>query len=367
MFRQLNSSFPCFALIGLISISCVQTGSAQYSRSNALRQAQVRGETVNQRPNPMRPTRFAQGSGSRAFEGSPVINSPTPTGSPVMSNGPIVGGPAGGVGGYTPQHMNLAPGEIMMEPGVEMGDSYFESGVPYDNYEGSFGGCGVGGDICANRNGGCGPECWNNCWINCIGGIFSSGEVFAGAHGFRSRNFTAGTQVVDDSSFGFYGGANFGMGLCPLTCGLFSTQIGVRSSQSEFDGDFFSSDNRDQLFVTAGIFRRVDYGLQMGIVGDFLHEEWFVETDLAQVRGDIGWVYPGGNTLGFRFAYGTEDDVTNGIINGVAFDNLLAQVVDNYRFYYRIVAENGGNCDLFAGWSDADHAVLGIDYDMPIR
>jgi hypothetical protein len=121
------------------------------------------------------------------------------------------------------------------------------------------------------------------------------------------------------------------------------------------------------LFVTAGVFRRVDYGIQMGVVGDFLRDEWISEADLAQVRGDIGWVYPGGNTFGFRFAIGTKDDVTSGTVNGVTFNNLIADAIDNYRFYYRVVASNCGQCDLFGGWSDDSSGVLGLDYDMPIN
>jgi hypothetical protein len=205
-----------------------------------------------------------------------------------------------------------------------------------------------------------------NCWINCLGGIFSNAELFGGAQGFRSRNFSAGSQNVDDSSFGFYGGINLGLSLCNLTCGLFSGQVGVRSSQSEFEGDFFSTDNRDQLFVTAGLFRRVDYGFQAGVVFDYLHEEWFAETDLAQIRGELAWVYPGGSAIGMRFNVGTEDDNTNGVINGAPFNNLFAQVIDNYRVFYRMSTNNTGHCDFFAGWSDADHAVLGCDVDMPV-
>ena len=377
------------SLAALISLSSIESTLAQNGRSAALRQAQQRGQqrmaqhnVVNQRSSRYGQRvagRVTQGSGSRIPSASPIINNqsggaPVAT-APTTVGAPVVGGPNAGVtSGYTPQHLRsvvndpVGSGTIVDDGSPIIADSYFEAGI-VDN-GGCCGGpgCGIGcnGDFCANRNGGCGPACWDNCWIHCLGGIFSNSEIVGGAHGFRSANFTAGGQNVDDSSFGFYGGINMGLSLCKLTCGLFSGQVGIRSSVSEFEGDFFSTDNRDQLFVTAGVFRRVDYGIQAGIVFDYLHEEWFAETDLAQVRGDIAWVYPGGTALGFRFSVGTEDDLTSGIINGVPFDNLFAQVNDNYRFYYRMSSNNTGHVDFFAGWSDFDDAVLGVDVDTPV-
>ncbi len=379
MFPRIHTFAIVFSIIAILATSQL---SAQLSRANVLRQAQARGERVVQDMTSRRGNvRLAQGSGTRMMPTSPTMN-----GSPVFDNqvsggAPVVGGPSGAVTNrYVPQHLrSVAPTQdnIVIDGGSPivsqefMGQEIIDDGASGCG-DPNCGGCGLGqsffrGDICCNRNGGCGPHAWENCWIGCLGGLFNNAEFFAGAQGFRSRNFSAGTQSVDDSSFGFYGGVNMGLSLCRLACGLFSGQVGIRSSQSEFEGDFFSTDNRDQLFVTAGIFRRVDYGLQLGVVGDFMHEEWFAETELSQIRGDIGWVYPGGNTLGFRFASGTDDDTTNGIINGVAFDNLFAEVIDNYRFYYRMMAASGGHCDAYVGWSDADHAVFGLDFDLPVH
>lgn len=360
------------------------------NRSTTMRQAQSRARQNRVQPAPVRNDRTRVARSQNVP--TPINSSPVGGGgAPVVSpSAPIVGGPSSPVGGFVPQHLSGATGQGVVSHGPVVdggspvvsdgyyGDGYIggDAGFVDDGCGGCDGGCGAGCGVgqsyfdcgpCGNRIGGCGPEYWQNCWLWGLGGLFQNAELMAGAQGFRSRNFTAGNQLVDDASFGFYGGLNLGLSLCPLTCGLFSGQIGIRSVQSEFDGEIFSSDNRDQLFVTAGIFRRVDYGLQMGVVGDFLHEEWFTETDLAQIRGDISWVYPGGNALGFRITSGTEDDVTSGIINGQAFNNLFAEVIDTYRFYYRATAANGGFCDLFAGWSDADHAVLGLDFDMPLN
>ena len=364
-----------FAFATSIVMTAIFAGTdadAQYSRANVLRQAQARGQRLAQAPNPQtirNQARVAQGSGSRSIVSPPINNgSPIVGTGDVMGGAPIVGGPSAGTGGYVPAHAQHS-GQIIDSGSPIVADSYIDNGYVDDGCgcENGCDNCTVGTNFFNCRTGGCGPCALENCWINVLGGFFSNAEFFGGAHAFRSRSFTAGTQLIDDSSFGLYGGANFGLSLCKLSCGLFSGQVGVRSSQSEFEGDFFSADNRDQLFLTFGIFRRVDYGLQLGVVADFLHEEWFAETDVSQVRGDIGWVYPTGNTMGFRFAIGTEDDLTSGIVNGVAFNNLFAEIVDNYRFYYRMMAANGGHCDAFVGWSDESDAVFGLDVDMPVN
>ena len=357
------------------------------SRAAQIRAAQSRGSRIAPLPSqPYRATqrfartaRAAQGSGttmpldmsatlSAPIVGTPVVNE---TYNNVISNGPIVGGGSPVVSdGYIPT-MNQNTGAY--------------HGVHGPNGSCSSGGCqrgccGIAG--CSNGFAGgpiggagvataCGlPAGYNyqlgQCLFRGIGLLARNTEIFGGAQAFRSRNFFAGDQLIDDSSFGFYGGFNLAVPLQPVTFGLLSGQVGVRSVQSEFDGDLFSSDNRDQLFVTAALYRKVGYGLQFGVAFDFLYEEWFAESDLAQIRGDVGWACPGGCTLGFRFATGTQDHLTSGIINGVAFDDLLVDVVDNYRFYLRRPAAGAGFCDLFAGWSEDEHAVLGLDFDMPV-
>ena len=284
--------FPKIKIIALATSLVITTvfvgqyADAQYSRANVLRQAQARGQRLTQNTNAnnqqvSRQPRVAQGSGSRSVvspsigTGAPVFNQ-----GPILYGSPVVGGPsAAGVGGYVPPHVQgsspVLGGNFVDSGSPIVADSYIDNGFNGVGCgcDGGCDSCGVGGNFFNCRTGGCGPCALENCWFNVLGGIFSNAEVFGGAHAFRSRNFVAGTQVIDDSSFGLFGGANLGLSLCKLTCGLFSGQVGVRSSQSEFEGDFFSADNRDQLFLTFGIFRRVDCGLQLGVVADFLHEQ----------------------------------------------------------------------------------------------
>ena len=286
---------------------------------------------------------------------------------------------------YSPQHTRTA--QLMDSTFVDGGSpiiseysdgGFVDGGYVDDGYiDGGCQSCGDGGcsscgdtsgyfdDSCCDR-GGCPP---GPCWLTGFGMAFYNGEYFGGATSFRSTLFSTpgGTtnQLSDDCSHGFYGGFNLGIPLCKLTCGVFSGQVGVRSVQTNFNGNQFSNENRDQLFVTAGFYRRVDYGLQAGVVADILHEEWFTETDLVQVRADLGWVYPNGSTLGFRYATNVQDDVNSGTFAGNAFSNLIQSTDDTYRFYYRKDSPAGGFGEGSVGWSGGQ-TILGLDFDLPI-
>ena len=202
-----------------------------------------------------------------------------------------------------------------------------------------------------------------------LGGVLRNGEYFLGGVGFQEPLYSApdgSGQEIQDSNFGFYGGFNFGVPLCRLTCGVLSGQIGLRSVQTNFSGNEFTNESRDQLFVTAGLYRRVDYGLQFGVVGDYLQDEFYGDAGLSQIRADLGWVYAGGNIFGFRYAGAQDNDVISGIFNGNDFTGQNVRVHDQYRFYYRSNGPNGGYGELFAGWTEDNQTILGLDFDVPI-
>ncbi len=250
--------------------------------------------------------------------------------------------------------------------GSGVGQNYFSEEAMMD-----CGGCGDEGcTSCFSScdRGGCPPDLIGNCWIGAFSKLLYRAEYFAGAQGFTSPSYAipGRNDIVKDCGFGFNAGVNVGVPLCRLTCGLLSGQMGVRSVNSEFSGTPFSSNNRDQVFVTTGVYRRVDNGLQFGVVGDFLFESWYTNTTVVQVRGDLGWVYAGGNTIGVRFAENVQDDVTDGVFNGTAFTGLVTSSLDNYRIYYRQNCSWGGYSDVYLGWSDEKHVVGGMDYDVPM-
>lgn len=301
-------------------------------------------------------------SGSQIIPDTPTNSDiPMMPSAPMISGAPVISGSAcgGSCGGGCSSCGGGSYGPVYNEVVSE--------GVSDCGSCGTCGPCGL--NFPCSERGGCPPGTLENCWIGQLGVILQNAEYFVGAAGFKGPSFTVpGTDNVQNSSdcnFGFYGGLNFGVPLCKLSCGLLSGQVGVRTVQSDFNGTTFTPETRDQLFVTGGLYRRVDYGLQAGVAYDWLQENWFTDTDLAQLRIDVGWVYPGGTTLGFRSFTNLEDDVTNGTINGVAFNGLTTTTLDNYRFYARRNGNWGGYCDLYAGWTDDNRTVLGLDSDLP--
>lgn len=284
---------------------------------------------------------------------------------------------------FVPQHIRSAQ---LMRSAIDDGGAPIVNSGPIGSeiYEGEVfgeeiidGGCASCGDSggyfdqcdsCCGR-GGCPP---GQCWINGFGALLRNAEYFDGATSFRSALFTlpgvgeTGDRL-NDNSHGFYGGFNVGLPLCRLSCGLFSTQFGVRSVQTNVNGNGFTSENRNQTFMTLGFYRRVDYGIQAGIAIDYLNEKWFTEVDLTQIRGDIGWVYPNGSTLGFRYAFNVKDDVAAGVINGTQFTNSVQSTQESYRFYGNCDSDVYGLSEGFLGWTNNSQWVLGMDFDLPIR
>jgi len=152
---------------------------------------------------------------------------------------------------------------------------------------------------------------------------------------------------------------NIGLPLQRLTCGLVSGQIGASIHQSEYGGDgFFTTDTREQVFLTAGLFRRVDYGIQFGVVYDILFEDWIYKTELGQVRGELSYVYGNGSQVGFRFGKGVQD----GSAPGFTF---TPDVLDNYRFFLRTPSFQGiGFADIYYGFTEESHSLVGAETDI---
>jgi len=104
-------------------------------------------------------------------------------------------------------------------------------------------------------------------------------EFFAGVQGFSGPpNFPAGLAATDRAgtgSFGFHQGLNEGRSLLPWLGIDWGAQLGARATQNNGSGAAFTADERHQVFVTGGFFRRVDYGLQMGLVVDYLNDDWY--------------------------------------------------------------------------------------------
>ncbi|MDA7950739.1 MAG: hypothetical protein MPJ24_04550 [Pirellulaceae bacterium] len=180
-------------------------------------------------------------------------------------------------------------------------------------------------------------------------------QIFGGVNGFKGP-----ANRGQDGSFGFYEGINLGAPLPGFESSGIGTQLGARITQNNLSGAAFSTNERKQLFLTAGLFRRVDWGLQGGLVWDYLSDDWYYNIDVSQVRGEISWVYPCERDLGFMFSAATQDDTST------TFGTETWTPVDTYAFFYRREFEEGALGRLFAGWSGQKDGIVGADATVPM-
>lgn len=201
-------------------------------------------------------------------------------------------------------------------------------------------------------------------------------DFFAGVQGFKGPMNFASVNVQDTSdrrgsgSFGFYQGFNEGRSLRNLLGGDLALQFGLRATQSNLSGTDFSEETRHQIFLTLGLFRRVDYGLQMGLAIDYLNEDWYYQADLAQLRGELSWNTGGAMTYGFEFMAGVDDDSSTASIvddNGsVVASTVRFEATDQYRLFFRRRLPRNGQLKSFVGWTDNDDGILGFLTDTTI-
>jgi len=380
--KSMLFALPLCAVAFLVTdLDAQSSGSAQYqARLAAMQQAQARGQATT-RTVETAPTRVAQANSLRVprnmVPGQTVVTSASAAArgyqpahtrtAQLLTEGAIVDGGAPIMAESvvtSPAMSGLPVGQPIVtqtiDDGMIYGDEVVTSGCDT---------CGDSGgyflDDCCGRGG-----CPDNvpCWQGPLGRALRSGSYFFGATAFRHPAYTSpvGTDLVQDSNFGAYAGFNLGIPLCRLFCGRLSGQFGMRSVQTNFGGSSFTEAGRDQLFVTAGLYRRVDYGLQAGLVVDVLAEEYFTESDVAQLRGELSWAYPNGGAIGFRFTSSQQDDSSLGIFNGTRFSGFDTTTDENYRFFLRKVLPTGGWEEIFAGWTENDHFAIGADFDIPV-
>ncbi|NOY43240.1 MAG: hypothetical protein GXP26_15575 [Planctomycetes bacterium] len=242
------------------------------------------------------------------------------------------------------------PGCGIVEPGCGLGEP----------------GCGVadcgGGVSCGSCVGRPGPDYW--CFPVCIP-RFKDLTVWAGVHGFRgprdfSPNPAAPFNNRSDSNFGFQEGINIS-GRAPLIGLLFpqlSYQLGYQAVQSRLSGTVDSPDDRSQQFVTAGLFRRVQTGLQFGVVWDYLRDDLDEEVDFQQIRSEISLKSPRGREIGFFATTSTNSNT----INGIAYE-----ATDQFALFFRWNLGNGRECRLWGGATGSSEGIFGGEFYAPLN
>jgi hypothetical protein len=214
-----------------------------------------------------------------------------------------------------------------------------------------------GADCCG------GAACVQCCLIPCPVISLDNTELFAGVQGF-----TGPTNRGETGSFGFHEGFNWGFPF-PCTAGAIGAQFGLRATQANLSYAEFTDSMRSQLFLTGGLFRRVDWGLQGGLVFDYLSEDWYANYDVVQLRGEISWVFPCQHELGFWFNTGTSTDTNTATFSGGQAAAVETwEPTDIYAFYYRRRFESmpGTYARVFAGFSGQSDGLVGGDVDLQL-
>ncbi len=186
-------------------------------------------------------------------------------------------------------------------------------------------------------------------------------SLFAGVHGFKGP-----LDQGENGNFGFQEGANIGV---PLGIAAVGFQAGVVAVQSNFEGDNVEGghrDDHDQVFFTAGLFRRaLCGGLQWGVVFDLMHDSYYQDgsTDLKQLRTEVGYVMAGGRReIGYFGAYGLDKEQ---IFEGQRSSGWL-DPTDMFAVYYRRYFEGGGDGRFWAGFTGRGDGLLGADLRVPL-
>jgi hypothetical protein len=274
----------------------------------------------------------------------------------------------------------VSPGIVSGQPGIVAGEilpegtifepGYYDEGAVYPN--GGF--VGEAGDCCDNAC--CGDTCcgnWNSCGpvpLCCLlpRPNLDNFELFAGVQGFTGPANRGGS-----GSFGFHEGFNYAM---PICCSSICGQVGLAWTQSNFDGSALTDDARNQIFLTGGAFRRVDCGLQGGLVLDYLHDEWDYSFDVLALRGEVGWKCHPCSDVGFWFSTGLSDDTatarfatldTEDEVLRFTSASVNFEVNDLFAFYCRQQFACGGEGRLYGGFTGNSQGLFGGDARVPLN
>ncbi|MCP4192069.1 MAG: hypothetical protein GY768_15765 [Planctomycetaceae bacterium] len=207
------------------------------------------------------------------------------------------------------------------------------------------------------RSSGWGPEILPGFWVDHL-------SIFGGVHAAKNEG-----NLGQDASFGFHYGLNFGTAakniILPPSIGW---QIGFQGANSNLNGSSFSTDERSQMFVTFGLFRRGDYGLQGGIVMDYMRDEWYYDASLAQARGELSMAITPAKSLGFRFATSVTEDTVVAQASG-ATELVTWATKDQYKFFYRtrLMAGGRGEAQVFAGFTGDSEGIIGGISRVPLH
>lgn len=164
--------------------------------------------------------------------------------------------------------------------------------------------------------------------------------VFGGMQGFQGP-----VDEGNGSNFGLHLGFNWAV---PLFENLgISHQSGVNWASSDLSGGSGFLTHRNQFFLTSGFYHRPvsGTGWQFGGVADYMHDDWYVKMDLAQMRAEFSYVGKI-HEVGLMGAYHWSTMSQTSPLTG---NNIQWQTIDQFMAFYRRRLHGIGQARFFAG------------------
>jgi hypothetical protein len=150
-------------------------------------------------------------------------------------------------------------------------------------------------------------------------------------------------------------------------------QVGWRGTQTNFQPATIEvgtrtlrKNARDQNFLTTGFFTRAfeGRGLQGGIVYDYLHDSWFENTDVSQLRFELGYVW-GYHEWGFWGASNIGDQ--DGIFGPITKRSGVASTLDLYTAFYRLQFGDANEWKAWVGGTGEGDGIIGSFLRAPMH
>ncbi len=224
------------------------------------------------------------------------------------------------------------------------------------------------------------PLRWHFCHGQICGWLRQFGRPYYGWRWYRDLTASVGvTAFENEANLGLFG--NFGFNeyinwSMPFWNAFgVGWQLGVRGTQTSYGsssvilpgGDVLASRSRNQTFVTTGFFTRAfeGRGLQGGAVYDYLHDSYFDNVDLAQIRAEVSYVW-GYHELGFWGAFNSQE--STGFLKSVKEESAKARAstVHVYTGFYRVQFGDANEWKLWGGASAQGQGYIGSTLRAPM-
>jgi hypothetical protein len=150
-------------------------------------------------------------------------------------------------------------------------------------------------------------------------------------------------------------------------------QVGWRGVQSDFQPatieagtTTINKNARTQDFITTGFFTRAfeGRGMQGGIVYDYLHDSWFDNANVSQLRYELSYVY-GYHELGFWGASNIGDQ--NTLFGPITKQPGVASTLDLYTGFYRLQFGDANEWKVWGGGTGEADGIIGTMVRAPMH